>query len=613
MQEYTDSDLIAAYANSGDEKAFAELVSRHQRMVYRVCLRMLGHHQDAEDATQAVFLVLLHKANRLTRQGELTGWFYGVARNVALQALQRRARRKEEAMRDEAEEIEMDSNADRESALRSLDESLAGLSGVLRQAVALRYLQGYDQAEAARRAGCSTGTLASRASRGIERLRARLAKRGVALSGAALASLLASEASAAIPETVLPSILATVKGAVATTAAGTIATTTAGMLAKGAMKAMFIAQVKTAALVTAAAIAMGGAGVTAVVAVDKEQAKPSVPASGFHVPVAATFSSKAWRNDEASHDLARAGIRVFQIGGWGPGGSSGWATPAELRRRTMPATNYVNAWATSQEREVLWMSSNTVAIIGTKAELDALKQQAGGDAASTEAIHARLGPNAGPPPADRQRAAWEPEQDQATLRKAFHAAQGQAKVDAAIKLCAAGGDDGLAFLKAELSREGAVTSKMSTDYSWADGALEALGAHGGPEAIEVLKAFLSDKQASRQSRSGMALGRNASDAAVEVLRTALKSDDVDTAFGAACGLEMLGGKHGLELAGLALAHADPKVRRAGAFGAYRAHGERALPLLEKALTDKDDGVRKEAMNGLEQIGSEKARALIRRQ
>jgi len=589
MQEHTDSDLIAAYANSGDEKAFAELVSRHQRMVYRVCLRMLGHHQETEDATQAVFLVLLHKANRLTRQGELTGWLYGVARNVALQALQRRVRRKEDAMRDETEAIEMDSNADRESALQSLDEALAGLSGVLRQAVALRYLQGCDQAEAARRAGCSTGTLASRASRGIERLRARLARRGVALSGAALACLLASEASAAIPETLLPSILATVKGAAATTAAGTIATTTAGILAKGAMKTMLVTHIKQ----VLAAVGIGAA-VAGVV-------------------MAAQFSSPAWRGDQASRDLERAGIRVFHVGGWGAGGLAGWATPAELRRRPMPATNYVNVWAASQEQDVLWLGSNAVAIIGTKSELDALKQQAGGDAATAEAILAKLGPNAGPPPADLQRAAWEPEQDQATLRKAFHAAQGQAKVDAAIKLCAAGGDDGLAFLKAELSREGAVTSRMSTDYSWADGALEALGAHGGPEAIEVLKAFLSDKQASRQSRAGMALGRNASAAAVEVLRTALKSDDVDTAFGAACGLEMLGGKHGLELAGLALAHADPKVRRAGAFGAYRAHGERALPLLEKALTDKDDGVRKMAMNGLEQIGSEKARALIRRQ
>jgi RNA polymerase sigma factor (sigma-70 family) len=250
---------MAAYADACDENAFAELVARHQRMVYRVCLRMLRHHQEAEDATQAVFLVLLNKASRLTRTGELTGWLYGVARNVCLEALRKRARRQEEAMLDETEEPAVEEyRPAHEEVMPFLDEELAGLTGVLRQAVVLRYLQGYDQAEAARQAGCSKGTLASRASRGIERLRQRLAKRGVTLGGAALAGLLTSEASAAVPETLLPSILATVK-TVAAGAATTGATSAAAMLAKGAMKAMFIAKMKAAAAVVAAAIAVGGA------------------------------------------------------------------------------------------------------------------------------------------------------------------------------------------------------------------------------------------------------------------------------------------------------------------------------------------------------------------
>jgi len=277
MQLQTDSDLIAAYAHSGDQKAFAELVLRHQRMVYRVCQRMLGHHQEAEDATQAVFLVMLHKANGLTRKGELTGWLYGVARNVALEALRKRGRRKEEAMLDETEAVAAEDSPDHEAALQSLDRELAGLSGVLRQAVVLRYLQGYDQAEAARQAGCSMGTLASRASRGIERLRQRLAKRGVALSGAALAGLLTSEASAAVPETLLPTILATVK-TVAAGAATTGATSTAAMLAKGATKAMFIAKVKMVAAVAAVVIVTGTAvpvGIAVAQAVGKEEESPA--------------------------------------------------------------------------------------------------------------------------------------------------------------------------------------------------------------------------------------------------------------------------------------------------------------------------------------------------
>ncbi len=106
---------------------------------------------------------------------------------------------------------------------------------------------------AAQLAGCPLGTMKRRASEGLAKLRARLAKRGVALSGVALVGLLTSEASAAVPETLLPSIMAVVKTAVATTATATSATSTAAMLAKGAMKAMFIAKVKMVAAVVAVA------------------------------------------------------------------------------------------------------------------------------------------------------------------------------------------------------------------------------------------------------------------------------------------------------------------------------------------------------------------------
>jgi hypothetical protein len=75
----------------------------------------------------------------------------------------------------------------------------------------------------------------------------------------ALASLLTSEASAAVPETLLPSILATVNTAVATTAAATTASSAAAMLAKGAMKAMFIAKVKMVAAIAAAVVVTGTA------------------------------------------------------------------------------------------------------------------------------------------------------------------------------------------------------------------------------------------------------------------------------------------------------------------------------------------------------------------
>jgi RNA polymerase sigma factor (sigma-70 family) len=263
MPTKTDRELLAAWRETGDESAFAELVARHRQMVFRTSLRMLGSVQDTEDAVQAVFVVLAQKAERLQREGSLGGWLHTVTRHVAMQALARRAshtrQEKEFAMWAETDIEASSSDVDTSAVLRCLDQELAGLSAVLRQAVVLRYLQGNSEKQAAELVGCPLGTLSWRASKGIAKLRQRLAKRGVALGGVALAGLLTSEASAAVPETLLPSILATVKTAAATTATATGATTTAAVLAKGAMKAMFIAKVKMVAAVAAAVVVTGTA------------------------------------------------------------------------------------------------------------------------------------------------------------------------------------------------------------------------------------------------------------------------------------------------------------------------------------------------------------------
>jgi RNA polymerase sigma factor (sigma-70 family) len=621
-----DGLLLAAFAETGDEAAFAAIVRRHGRMVQATCLRVLGNFHETQDVAQAVFLTLAHKAARLRKDPSVGGWLHHVATCLARNArsaAQSRKRREEKSM----EEITTVAPAADVRALREeLDHAVEQLPARYRLPLMLFHFEEQSLEETARLLGLKASTASARLVRGREMLRAKLVRRGVAVgSVGALTTLLSAEAGAAV----LPAtfVSATVKGAALATAGKMAAGVGSGIisahvaaLTKGVLKAMFVTQIKQVTAVVVVGAAVVGAAVAGVVAV------AGVGGGGV---MATQFSSPAWRNCAASRDLADAGIRVFQVGGWGHE-SCGWATPAELRRRTMPATDYVKAWAASQEREVLWLSSNTVAIIGTKAELDVLKQQARGDAASTEAILAKLGPKVGPESAGRERQGDEPpKQDQVTLRKAFHAVHGKAQMSAAIELCAAGGDDGLAFLKAELSKNGAITADMSSRFT------QALGFHGGPDAIGMLQDFLSNPRIDAQMAANnvevggngplysdqhrlqifaaMALCRNASTAAVEVLRVGLKSEDAKTAVGAACGLEMLGGKTGLELATLALTHTDPEVRRAGAYGAYRAHGERALPLMKQALADQDAGVRKMAATGLGSIGGDKARDLIRRQ
>ena len=76
------------------EAAFAALVARHGPMVLGVCRQLLGDHQHAEDAFQAVFLVLARKARSIRDPDLLGNWLYGVALRTARKASGRLARRR---------------------------------------------------------------------------------------------------------------------------------------------------------------------------------------------------------------------------------------------------------------------------------------------------------------------------------------------------------------------------------------------------------------------------------------------------------------------------------------------------------------------------------------
>ena len=283
----TDQELLAAYAATGEESAFAELVARHGRMIFRTCQRALGSEHDAEEAAQAVFLVLARKARALRSEGELAAWLHRVARNVAHLALRSRARRSrheaEAAMVRETQDEGRGAMGGSEKAdvAALLDRELDALPTAQRQAVLLRYLEGHSVEEAARMAGCPSGTLGWRASEGLERLRQRLCSRGQVLSAAALAALLGAETAAAAPASLLPSILLVPKLAAAGAAAGA-AGGTASLLAEGVVKMMFWAKVKVAAAVCAAVLAVGGGG--GAMAVKLLAAEPSVPKAQGPMP-----------------------------------------------------------------------------------------------------------------------------------------------------------------------------------------------------------------------------------------------------------------------------------------------------------------------------------------
>src|SRR5262249_28665480 len=90
----TDGQLLECFVSRREPAALAALVRRHAPMVWGVCLRILRHHQDAEDAFQATFLVLVRKAASITPRGMVGNWLYGVARRTALKARATAAKRR---------------------------------------------------------------------------------------------------------------------------------------------------------------------------------------------------------------------------------------------------------------------------------------------------------------------------------------------------------------------------------------------------------------------------------------------------------------------------------------------------------------------------------------
>ena len=223
-----DADLLRRFVVARDEQAFALIVRRHGPMVFGVCRRTLQHQQDAEDAFQAVFLVLARKA-RAVRPDGLSRWLYGVAVRVANKARARRARRA--AVSADLTEIVAPPAALPADWRAILDPALARLPARYRDPILLCDLLGRSRAEAAAELGIAEGTLSSRLARARDKLRVRLARLGAALTLPTLAAGLSDQAAGTVPNSLIESAVA-----VGTSVAA------ARELAYGVLRTMFLAK-----------------------------------------------------------------------------------------------------------------------------------------------------------------------------------------------------------------------------------------------------------------------------------------------------------------------------------------------------------------------------------
>ncbi len=277
-REQSDAQLLERFVG-GDGVALEMLVRRHALMVWGVCSRTLTHHDAAEDAFQATFLVLLRKAGSICPREQLANWLYGVAYKTACKARQtaakRYAREKQvDTMPEPATEPHNDGFGADLHAL--LDEELSRLPEKYRIAVVLCDVEGNTRHEAAEQLHLPEGTVGSRLARGRALLAKRLIKRGLSVSATALAATGFHEAaSGAVPAALLSHTVNVVNLAAAgeTVAAGLISTRVF-VVVEAVLRAMAVAKQKALGLVFVLATLVLAGGIVTWKALADQQAQP---------------------------------------------------------------------------------------------------------------------------------------------------------------------------------------------------------------------------------------------------------------------------------------------------------------------------------------------------
>ena len=194
----TDNQLLAEYAHQGSEQAFRELVQRHINMVHSAALRETrGNAALAEDITQEVFTELARRAGKLSSHPALAGWLYTCVRQMTAnvrRAEDRRQRREQETFLMN-ELLGSNPNDQLWQQVRPvLDDVMHELDHEDRTAVVLRFFEGLSLKEVGVALGLTENAARMRVERSLEKLHARLSRRGINSTASTLAAVLVAGA-----------------------------------------------------------------------------------------------------------------------------------------------------------------------------------------------------------------------------------------------------------------------------------------------------------------------------------------------------------------------------------------------------------------------------------
>jgi len=245
MADANEMDLLHDYCRLGSEEAFTAVVQKHVNLVYSAALRHVGVAAQAEEITQAVFVILARKAAALRPGAILEAWLYETTRLTSLRfrrsERRRQLREQETYMLSELQEPSSDAVWDQLAPL--LDEAMSRLGKKDRDAVMLRFFKEKSIREVAVALKVTEGAAQRRVLRAVEKLRASFARRGVIVSAAALTGAISAKSIQAAPATLAKTAAAAAMGK------GMAATGSTLTLIKATLKVMAWTKAKTAVAV----------------------------------------------------------------------------------------------------------------------------------------------------------------------------------------------------------------------------------------------------------------------------------------------------------------------------------------------------------------------------
>lgn len=173
---------MSLFQKRRDAEDFERAAAENEKSVYRTCLSMLKHREDAEDCLQETMLRAYRAYGQFDGRARLSTWFYRIAVNTCVDYI--RKRRNEvslDALRDDGfdpgdRKQNVYSSLEESERKRLLKEALDLMPEDARALIVLRDVEGLSYDEAAQALNLPLGTLKSRLSRAREKLCALLSK-----------------------------------------------------------------------------------------------------------------------------------------------------------------------------------------------------------------------------------------------------------------------------------------------------------------------------------------------------------------------------------------------------------------------------------------------------